>query len=170
MKQLYPILLFLTAFVCFGKPIKIKDSFLQIKNFHFISPQLASSGLIDLDKYQAIKDYGFQHVINLIPGNQDLERAKVQSLGLSYVQISVDWSEPTLDNFERFLTLMKQYKGDKIYVHCEANYRASTFVYLYQLVAVGIDEEKAKKDLDIIWKPTETWQGFIEKIKFTYQD
>lgn len=170
MKQFISILLFLTTLVCVGKPVDIKNSLLQIKNFHFLSPQLASSGLISLDKYQVIKDYGFEHVVNLVPGNQDEERAKVLSLGLSYEQVPVDWSEPTLDDFERFLLLMAQYKGDKIYIHCEANYRASTFVYLYRLLALGISEQEADKDLALIWKPTETWQGFIDKAKFFYQD
>ncbi len=158
-----------------GQPESVRadettESLSQITNFHFISKQLASSGLLEFDKYQEIKKYGFKHVINLIPGNQDKERAIVSSLGLSYQQIPVEWSEPTLEDFEVFLKLMKKYSKAKIYVHCEANYRASTFVYLYRILALGLKDSEAKKDLLKIWTPSETWQDYIEKVKFSYQD
>ena len=145
---------------------KIDISFKNVTNFHSVAPNLASSGLIKLDDYQLIKDYGFKHVINLIPGEQMEERAHVKSLGLSYSQIQVDWSEPSLDNFERFTELMKSYGKDNVYVHCEANYRASTFVYLYRVTKLGVPLADAKKELLKVWTPSQTWQDFIEKVLF----
>lgn len=153
-----------------SKADETTKSLSQITNFYFVSKQLASSGLLEFDKYQDIKKYGFKHVINLIPGNQDKERAIVSSLGLSYKQIPVEWSEPTLENFEIFLKLMKKYSDEKIYVHCEANFRASTFVYLYRILELGLQDSEAKKDLLKIWTPSETWQDYIEKVKFSHQD
>ena len=140
----------------------------KITNFHFVSKELASSGLLKLDSYKYIKEYGFKHVINLIPGNQTKEREHVKLLGLSYEQIEVEWAEPTLENFERFVRLVNSYKQDKVYVHCEANYRASTFVYLYRVTQLGISEEIAKKDLLKIWKPSVVWADFIEKVIFDF--
>ncbi len=147
----------------------LSASLAEISNFHSVSEELASSGLIDLEDYQLINQYGFKHVINLIPGEQSEEREKVNSFGMTYEQIQVDWAEPTLDNFEKFVALMNRYGKDKVYVHCEANYRASTFVYLYRIINLNISQEKAKKDLNKIWKPSKTWQEFIDKIKFGYQ-
>jgi len=160
------VIFFISSFIFNASASKLDDSLAKITNFHFVSKQLASSGLLDLDNYKHIKQYGFKHVINLIPGDQTVERKTVESLGLSYQQIPVDWSEPTLQDFEDFVQLMKSYEGDKIYVHCEANYRASTFVYLYRVTQLGISPEIAKKDLLKIWQPNETWQGFIEKVLF----
>ncbi len=165
MKRLL-ILIALFTPICLAKADELNESLAKITNFHFLSKQLASSGLLDLDDYKHIKQYGFKHVINLIPGDQTEERKTVESLGLSYEQIPVDWSEPTLQNFEDFVKLMKSYEQDKIYVHCEANYRASTFVYLYRLTQLGVTQEKARKDLLKIWQPSETWQGYIEKVLF----
>ena len=149
---------------------ELNESLAKITNFHFVSPKLASSGLLDLKQYQYIEKYGFKHVVNLIPGDQTEERKHVQSLGLSYEQIEVDWSEPTLDDFERFTKLLKSYGEDNVYVHCEANYRASTFVFLYRILHLNVKEADAKKDLMKIWKPSETWRGFIEKVLFDHQD
>jgi len=56
----------------------------KINNFHFVSDDLASAGMIELDSYKYINAYGFKHVINLIPGEQGEERQQVKSLGLSY--------------------------------------------------------------------------------------
>ena len=164
------IFLFVSSFIFSASASNLNDSLAKINNFHFVSKQLASSGMLDLDSYKHINQYGFKHVINLIPGDQSEERKTVESLGLSYEQIPVDWSEPTLQNFEDFVRLMKSYNGEKIYVHCEANYRASTFVYLYRVTQLGISQELAKKDLSKIWQPSKTWQGYIEKILFSEQE
>ncbi|MGB0494849.1 MAG: protein tyrosine phosphatase family protein [Kangiellaceae bacterium] len=145
---------------------ELDKEFKTLTNFHFVADNLASSGYLKMEEYQLIKKYGFKHVINLIPGDQKEERAVVTKLGMSYQQIPVDWSEPSLDNFERFSQLMQRYGKNKVYVHCQANYRASTFVYLYRVTKLGVDLKTAKKDLLKIWTPNETWQGFIEKVLF----
>ena len=160
------IFFFVTSFMFNASASKLDDSLAKITNFHFVSEQLASSGLLDLDDYKHINQYGFKHVVNLIPGDQAEERKTVEALGLSYEQIPVDWSEPTLQNFEDFVELMKSYGKDKIYVHCEANYRASTFVFLYRVTQLGESKATAEKDLHKIWQPSKTWQGYIEKVLF----
>jgi len=148
----------------------LKDNLAKINNFHFVSEDLASAGAIELDSYKYIQKYGFKHVINLIPGEQDEERQHVKSLGLSYQQIEVVWSEPGLDDFERFVELMKSYRGSKVFIHCQLNMRASTFVYLYRVTQLGVDQSVAKKDLLRIWKPNKTWQKFIDKVIFSYTE
>ena len=140
---------------------ELLEEFERINNFHFVSKLLASSGMLELDDYQHIKNYGFKHVINLIPGLQLKEKRHVESLGMSYQQIPVIWATPTLHNFEQFSTFMKSYGDDKTYVHCELNWRASTFVYLYRVTQLGMSEKKAKQDLDHIWTPEEQWKEFI---------
>lgn len=160
------IFFFITSFIFNASASNLDDSLAKITNFHFVSKQLASSGLLDLDDYKHINQYGFEHVINLIPGDQTEERKTVEALGLSYEQIPVDWSEPTLQNFEDFAKLMKSYGEDKIYVHCEANFRASTFVFLYRVTQLGESQATAEKDLLKIWQPSATWQGYIEKVLF----
>jgi protein tyrosine phosphatase (PTP) superfamily phosphohydrolase (DUF442 family) len=147
----------------------LSDDLHKINNFHFVSTSLASSGLLKLDSYKHIQEYGFKHVINLIPGHQTKEQNHVKSLGLSYEQIEVDFSEPTIENFENFIKLVKSYNNDKIYVHCEANFRASTFLYLYRVTQLGISQDEAKKDLLKIWRPSMVWADFIEKILFNFE-
>ena len=133
----------------------------QINHFHFASEQIASSGHITSEQYQNIKDYGFKHVINLIPGNQVKERTLVQSLGLSYAQIAVDWNNPTAANFAEFSQLMQSFGHDRIFVHCEMNMRASAFVFLYRVIHQDVPEQDARKEMLKIWQPEGTWDQFI---------
>jgi len=148
------------------KPV---SSMKEINNFHFVSEQLASSGMLALEDYQHIQDYGFKHVVNLIPGMQLKEKRHVESLGLSYQQIPVAWSEPTLDDFKQFVKLMKSYGEDKVYVHCQLNWRASSFVYLYRVTQLGIPHEEALRDLEAVWEPRDGWENFIADTVKAYQ-
>jgi len=144
--------------------------FEQINNYHSISENLASSGMLELPEYQKIKDYGFKHVINLIPGNQMKERKYVESLDMTYEQIPVDWSNPKLSDFETFAELMKSYDDDKVYVHCQLNWRASSFVYLYRIIQLDVSIDEALQDLGAIWTPKDGWQEFIDATLAAYQN
>ncbi len=160
MRKLLYLLLCMSLPVTAGNE-QLKESLHEIVNFHFVSDQLASSGMLDLAQYEHIKDYGFKHVINLIPGNQIKERKHVQSLGLSYEQIAVDWNKPTAENFVQFAELMQSYGDAKVYIHCEMNMRASAFVYLYRVLYQDIPQQDAQQDMLTIWQPQGTWLDFI---------
>ncbi len=141
----------------------------KINNFHFVSEKLASSGMLELEDYQMIKAYGFKHVVNLIPGNQLKERKHVESLQMTYEQIPVEWGNPKLSDFQKFVGLMNSYGEDKVYVHCQLNWRASSFVYLYRITQLGMSIEEAIEDLAAIWKPKDGWQEFIDATLAAYQ-
>ena len=164
------LLILSLAFVSNSLAAEVSNKgFESIKNYHFVSEQLASSGMLELETYDKIKGYGFKHVINLIPGMQLKERKRVESLDMSYEQIPVDWHNPTLADFEKFVELMKAYGEDKVYVHCQLNWRASTFVYLYRVTQLGVAKADAEKDLLAIWEPEDNWQKFINTTLKAYQ-
>jgi len=143
--------------------------FENINNYRSVSENLASSGMLDLEDYQNIKAYGFKHVVNLIPGNQLKEQKYVESLDMTYEQIPVDWDNPKLSDFETFVDLMKSYGDDKVYVHCQLNWRASSFVYLYRITQLGVSIEEALQDLTAIWQPKDGWQEYIDATLAAYQ-
>lgn len=147
----------------------LNKSLHDIKNFRFVSDKFASAGMIDLKQYSHIKAYGFKHVINLIPGMQLKERRHVESLDMTYEQIPVDWGNPTLADFEKFVALMKSYGGEKVFVHCQLNWRASSFVYLYRVTQLGISPQDAKTDLKAIWSPHDGWDKYIQEVIQAYK-
>jgi uncharacterized protein (TIGR01244 family) len=112
---------------------------------------------------------GVQVVINLAlktsPGALAEEDAIVESLGMQYIHIPVEWNQPTKQNLDDFFAAMDERKESKILVHCQANYRASSFVMLYRVLRLGWDKEDAIPVMEKIWNPEDfpVWQRFIEE-------
>ena len=80
---------------------------------------------------------------------------------MDYVHIPVIWDSPQISDLTRFYEAMEQNRDKRIYVHCQVNYRASSFLYLYRLKYLGVDEKQARQDLQWIWAPNPTWTTFI---------
>lgn len=90
------------------------------------------------------------------------EAQLVQSFGMEYIVIPVNWDAPTMTDLDKFLQAMEQRQQQKIFVHCAKNMRVSAFVYLYRRLNLNCDRKQAIADLHKIWQPNETWQKFID--------
>lgn len=145
----------------------------NIYNYRKISDLIATSGQPTKEQLPAIKESGYQTVVNLaLPTSTNAlpdEKQVVENLGMHYVHIPVVWENPTLEDVEQFFNVMKANVDKKIFVHCAANMRVSAFMYLYRRIYENMNDEEAKKDLDRIWQPNETWQKFIEQVLEHYK-
>jgi protein tyrosine phosphatase (PTP) superfamily phosphohydrolase (DUF442 family) len=144
-----------------------------IYNYLKISDSIATSGQPTKEQFSAIKDYGYQTIVNLaLPTSTNAlpdEKQVVENLGMQYVHIPVIWENPTLEDVEQFFSVMKANADQKTFVHCAANMRVSAFMYLYRRIHDRMSDEEAKKYLDRIWLPNETWQKFIEQVLEHYK-
>ncbi|BBC25251.1 beta-lactamase hydrolase-family protein [Pseudanabaena sp. ABRG5-3] len=142
------------------------DRLAEIINFLQISDKLATAGQPTVEQLRAIADAGYETVINLaLPTSEGAianEAQLVQSLGMEYIAIPVNWESPTMADLDSFLQAMEQRQNQKIFVHCAKNMRVSAFIYLYRRLHLNCDHEQAIADLHKIWKPNETWQNFID--------
>ncbi len=139
------------------------DSLQTIRAFEQVNGRLASSGFVLDDQFRFIRDAGFSHVISLLPGDQSHEDSIVRSLGMSFTNIGVDWGRPTMKNLADYLDDMERHRDEKVYLHCEANMRASAFLFLYRVIRQGTDRMEAGKAMFAIWYPVNQWHRFIEK-------
>lgn len=139
-----------------------------IINYYELADGLVSSGQPTLEEFAAIRDAGFQMVINLVPPDDPAalpnEREIVEGLGMAYLNIPVVWDSPQRNDVETFFDAMQQNRAKKIYIHCEVNYRASSFLYLYRRKFLGVGEKQARQDLQWVWAPNPTWAKFIEEM------
>ena len=128
---------------------------------------LASSAQPGREDFQKVKDQGYQMVINLAPpqsqGSVDIEGSLVASRGLAYVNIQVDFRNPTAANFKLFSDVVKAGAGWKILVHCQVNMRASSFSFLYRVIHEGAPVNDAVAKLSGVWSPDPVWKKFIEE-------
>lgn len=140
----------------------------KIRAYLRIDDKLATAGQIQYDEIQAIQEAGFDVVVNLAPARQERngeEGFRVTEAGMTYIQIPVDWENPSPRDLQLFFDVMKANEDRAVFVHCFANMRVSVFVYLYRTQVLGLSKEEARADLAKIWDPaTEAqWARFIEQ-------
>ena len=140
----------------------------DISNFRLYSPQFASSGQPTAKQLKQVRDAGYGRVIYLAFTNDhtaiDDEDGTVKKLGMDYAHIAVDFGNPTSSDFYAFAGVMRTGPAQKTLLHCQVNFRASTFSFLYRTIYEGVDVADAKEDLDSVWKPNSTWQAFIFEV------
>ena len=134
-------------------------------DFLRLSEQTGTAGQPDAEQFAAIREAGYEVVINLRPPADALpdERALVEGEGMEYVPIPVAWEAPTVENVEQFFATMQANEGKRAFVHCAKNMRVSAFMYLYRVVKHQVAPEVAMVDLHQIWQPNPTWQALIEQ-------
>ena len=140
----------------------------EIKNYALVSQSLATAGQPTETQIEEIKENGFDAVINLglldQPYSLKNEKGKVESLGMRYVHIPIAFDSPNEEQFSQFIKAMDELEGKKVFLHCAANYRASSFAYLYERIKEKWIVEKADDYLKKVWEPNAKWRSFIESI------
>ena len=137
----------------------------DIRNFIAVSDDLGTAGQPSEAQLREVADAGFEVVVNLglldprycLPD----EAGTVARLGLEYHHIPVDFTAPQAGDLRQFLDAMDAARGKKVFVHCAANYRVSSFVALYGEARLGWTREDADAHIRRVWEPNETWAGFI---------
>jgi protein tyrosine phosphatase (PTP) superfamily phosphohydrolase (DUF442 family) len=138
-----------------------------IYNFQAVSDHLGTAGQPTAKQFEAVKDAGYEVVINLALGNtpRDLphEGQLLAQQGIDYIHIPVDFERPTKEDVRQFFEAMDRHQDKKCFVHCIANARVSAFVLLYRVLRQGVPLEEAQTTMHQIWKPNATWQTFIDE-------
>jgi protein tyrosine phosphatase (PTP) superfamily phosphohydrolase (DUF442 family) len=140
----------------------------QIKAFHQVSENLASSGTVDIEHLAMLKAAGFKHIVGLVPGDYSGLTDAANKLGITYHHIPVEWKAPQLADFQKMLDAIGTDNKQKTLIHCKLNWRASSFTYLYRVTQLAVPEAEAEQDLLKIWKPHQGWDTFITNTKAHY--
>ena len=145
----------------------------EITNYREYSPYFSSSGQPSATQLKSISDVGFQRVIYIaFSDNKSAIKSEdrvVKALGMDYLHIPVDFDQPTLQDFEDFAAVLNRDKQQRTLLHCQVNFRASTFSFLYRVIYSGVSIASAKSDLDAIWQPDAVWYQFIVEVLSHHQ-
>ena len=135
-------------------------------NFVAVSERLASSGQPSAAQLRELGAQGYGLVINLAPpesfGSLAEEARLVAAQGIAYVNIPVNWEQPTARDFAFFSEILGRAGERKTLGHCQMNMRASTFVFLHRVIVGGVSVDDAITDVHTVWVPNATWRKFIE--------
>ena len=140
----------------------------KIINYREYSDSLSSSGQPTRRQIQTLKDAGFERIVFLAFSDHDDSIADedrvVKKLNMEYVHIPVEWEAPGKSDFYLFAGGMKQAPKKKTLVHCQVNFRASAFSFLYRVLYENVPMDQAKDDMESVWVPNETWRKLIFSI------
>lgn len=144
------------------------DDLSNIKNYREYSPQFASAGQPDREQLQLLKEKGFERIVYIAFANSkgaiSEEDQIVKELGMDYAQVPVVWDEPTKADFDAFAAVMQSAPEKKTLLHCQANYRATAFAFLYRVLYRDVPIVEAKADMNSIWKPDGVWRDLIFEV------
>ncbi len=146
----------------------------HIANFQFVHEHLFTSGQPTAEQLKHIKEYGVDTVINLAFSDADpsLEHEDkiCTELGLNYIQIPISWDTPADDQCLFVLDMIAHLVQEKmVWVHCAANMRVSSLIYLYRQYFMDMDMPTAQELMHEIWEPNETWTGLIHAVSLQLQ-
>jgi protein tyrosine phosphatase (PTP) superfamily phosphohydrolase (DUF442 family) len=137
-------------------------------NFVQWRPGFASSAQPDADYLKRAKSLGYNVVINIAPPEYkeavEKEGAILAAQGITYLNLPVDFGNPTAEDFRVFSDVMKTMARKNVLVHCQVNLRGSSFAFLYRVIHEGASMDEARGKLNSVWVPNATWKKFIESV------
>ncbi|MEP7190750.1 MAG: protein tyrosine phosphatase family protein [Roseiflexaceae bacterium] len=148
----------------------------EIYHFRKVDDDVSTGGQPSAAQLQAIAEQGFRTVINLAPISPryslEDEAGLVQSLGMQYHHIPVEWDTPTAGDFSSFEALMQAQPAGKTFIHCAANFRVSAFYALYAQKHLGWSKAQADAFRASIWQGSDypIWEAFIGQMQTRIAD
>jgi protein tyrosine phosphatase (PTP) superfamily phosphohydrolase (DUF442 family) len=141
----------------------------EIFNYLKVNDRLSTAGQPTEEQLRDLAADGFTAIINLAPVNPPYtpedEAGLVKSLGMAYHYIPVDWNNPTDADFAAFEAAMRATAGDKLLIHCAANFRVTAFYSLYAEKNLGWSAEQAEALRAQIWAGSDypIWEAFVAR-------
>jgi tyrosine-protein phosphatase SIW14 len=127
-----------------GKRLKGKG----IPNFGQVSANLYRGGQPSLDGLEALKRMGVDVVVDLRGSASKSEEAAVTKLGMQYVSIPSHCPFPSDGPWARFLKVMRENQGKKVFVHCRlGDDRTGMAVAAYRMSEEGWPADEALNEM-----------------------
>lgn len=142
-------------------------------NFRKASDRIYTAGVVPEPALKRLKDQGFDAVINLLPPDSQYavenEQTLVESQGIDYYLIPVDYDAPTIEDFLQFEQQMSALEGRHLLIHCAANYRVSVFYALWAERRLGWSIEEGDAFILGMVDPSKfpAWRQFIQSVRDT---
>ena len=137
----------------------------DISNYREYSPTFSSSGQPTEEQLELLQEEGFERIVYIAFTNHRNSLANedvlTKELGLDYVHIPVIWDQPTKSDFYAFAGAMQREPNRRTLLHCQVNFRASAFSFLYRVIYQKVPVAEAKADMNTVWAPNETWRDLL---------
>lgn len=127
-----------------ARKLKVKG----VPNFGEVTPTLYRGAQPSPEGFKRLAEMGVSVVVDL-RGTRDSEREEVTKLGMQYVSIPWRCLHPEDADFARFLTLLRENAGKKVFVHCRLGHdRSGMMVAAYRIAEQDWTAEEAKQEME----------------------
>ena len=134
-------------------------------NFVPITSSLATSGQPSRAALADLKRIGVEAVISLgPPAGPDLvpeEPAIVRAQGIDFISLPFPPDGPSEAQYLAVAVALGRAQGRRTLVHCQANWQASTFVFLHRVIVGREDPEVAYASVARVWSPSGPWRKLV---------
>ena len=154
------LLLFLTATVC-GAAQKTPSApqaahtpapritVVGIPNFAKVSPKLYRGGQPHGAAYAKLKQMGVDIVVDVRLSGKEREKKAVTDAGMRFVALPWHCMRPKDEIFARFLRLLRENPGKKVFVHCRyGDDRTGMMIAAYRMAAEGWTRQEAREEMN----------------------
>jgi tyrosine-protein phosphatase SIW14 len=118
-----------------------------VTNFGEVTPHLYRGGLLRGEGLKALKKLGINVVVDT-HANDKKEEGEVKALGMKYVAIPWHCPWPKDEVFARFLRVLDDNRGKKVFVHCRlGDDRTGMMVAAYRMAEEGWTADEAMKEM-----------------------
>jgi tyrosine-protein phosphatase SIW14 len=119
-----------------------------ISNFGEVTPMLYRGGQPNYKGFQALAKSGVQIVVDTRGNRTRSEGKRVRVLGMRYVAIPWHCPFPHDEAFARFLKLLQENRGKKVFVHCRlGDDRTGMMIAAYRMADEGWTADEAMREM-----------------------
>jgi protein tyrosine phosphatase (PTP) superfamily phosphohydrolase (DUF442 family) len=159
-------MLALPAAMVFAEPVFAAP--LSAPNVVEITPRLVTAGQPSAKALAGLGAMGFEADIYLAPFTV-MDAVKDEPLivgrqGLVFINIPIQFGNPTEKDFETFAAELTKLGDRKVLVHCQVNMRASSMVFLYRVIVNKEDPNTAYKAVAQVWTPEGSWKRLMQDL------
>jgi tyrosine-protein phosphatase SIW14 len=126
-----------------------RKHYVGLPNFAEVSPNLFRGGQPGVDGFEELKKMGVSIVIDMRGTKSSHERNAIGKLGMRY--IAIPWHCPFPDDaiFARFLKVIHDNPGKKVFVHCRlGDDRTGMAIAAYRMANEGWSADEALHEME----------------------
>ncbi|MCW5658476.1 MAG: protein tyrosine phosphatase family protein [Burkholderiaceae bacterium] len=146
-------------------PARAQWPAIDAPNFVPISESLATSGQPSAATLAGLKRIGVEAVISLGPrAGPDLvpeEPALVRGQGIEFIYLPFPPDGPSETQYLAVAEALRRVQGRRTLVHCQVNWQASTFVFLYRVIVGKESPSLAYAPVASVWSPPGPWKELL---------
>ena len=133
-----------------------------------IHDTLTTSAMPDDALFARMAQEGYRVVVSLAESIDTRYRpdedAVVTGLGMRYVHLPVDFTDPQVADYELLRDMLNALFPRKVWLHCAQNMRASGMMYLYNVLERGMEPRVARALMESIWNPDAAWEALFAAV------